>query len=215
MTSPESWPIPYIPDPNTLAIDAIAAFCVAVLFAVLVNREGQAFAAALLGDRRPGVKDRLHFIAFLHLDILGTLCFLVGGFGWARPLDIDAGKFARPQLYALLARLAGPFANLLLANIAASIMAIMKSMGAPARVFEMMLGVNLTMAVYNLIPLPPMAAGAVVAQALPRQIAWLLEKAGPFAILGLALLDRLNPPGIISPHLNPLVKTLSRYILGS
>jgi Zn-dependent protease len=214
MRSPESWPIPYIPDPQNLAVDAFVAFCVAVLFAVLVNREGQAFAATLLGDRRPGAKDRLHFIAFLHLDVLGTLCFLVGGFGWAKPLDIDSSKFVRPQLYTLAARLAGPFANILLANIAASIIAIMQSLGAPARVFEMILGVNVTMAVYNVLPLPPLAAGAVLAQALPRQLGWLLERAGPFALLGLALLDRLNPPGFISPYLHPVVKAGCRYILG-
>ncbi len=215
MLSPESWPITLVPDPSTLAIDAFVSFCVAILLAVLVNREGQAFAAALLGDRRPGAKDRMHFIAFLHLDVLGTLCFLVGGFGWARHLDIDADKFTRPHLYTLLSRLAGPFANILLANIAASIIAIMQSLGTPARVFEMILAVNVTMAVYNLLPLPPMAAGAILAQGLPRQVAWLLERAGPFALLGLALLDRLHPPGIISPYLHPLVKTICRYIVGA
>lgn len=214
MKAVESWQIPYVPDPSTLAVDAFIAFCVSVLFAVLVNREGQAFAATLLGDRRPGAKDRMHFIAFLHLDPLGTLCFLVGGFGWAKPLDIDTQKFTRPHLYLLLARLAGPVANLLLANIAASIIALMRVVDAPGRVFQMVLGVNVTMAVYNLIPLPPMAAGAALCLGLPRQLVWLLERAGPFALLGLALLDRLYPPGIISPYLNPLVIAVCRYILG-
>ncbi len=214
MLTPDSWPIPYYLDPRTLAVDAVVAFCLGILFAVLVNREAQAIVAALLGDRRPEAKDRLHFISFLHLDPLGTLCFFVGGFGWARPLDVDASRFRRPVLDTLFTRLAGPVANLLLANIAASIVSLFQWFGASPRVFEMVLGVNITMAVYNLLPLPPLAMGAALTLAVPRQAAWLVERAGPFALLGLALLDRLSPSGLISPYLNPLVWRVCRYILG-
>jgi Zn-dependent protease len=214
MPSHPSWPVPYFLDPRTLALDALISFVLAILFAVLVNAEAQAMVAALLGDRRPGAKDRHHYIAFLHLDVLGTLCFLVGGFGWAKPLDIDATRFPRPFLYSVLARAAGPVANVLLANIAASLVALMRWFGATPLVFEMVVGVNVTMAVYNLLPLPPLAAGELVAFLLPPQASWLLSRLGPFALLGLALLDRLTPGGLVSPYLHPLVHSLYRYILG-
>jgi len=215
MPAYKPWPLPYYLDPQTLAVDAFISFILAILFAVLVNAEGQALVATLLGDRRPGAKDRHHYIAFLHLDVLGTLCFLVGGFGWAKPLDIDASKFPRPFLYTVLARSAGPVANLLLANIAASIVALMRWFGATPLVFEMVMGVNVTMAVYNILPLPPLAAGEILIRLLPPQAAWLLRRLGPFALLGLALLDRLTPGGVISPYLNPWVHMIYRYILGS
>lgn len=214
MPSSPSWPIPYFLDPQTLAMDALISFVLGILFAVLVNAEAQAWVAAILGDRRPGAKDRHHYIAFLHLDILGTLCFLVGGFGWAKRIDVDASKFARPFLYTVAARAAGPVANLLLANIAASIVALMRYLGATPLVFEMVLGVNVTMAVYNLLPLPPMATGEILVRLLPPPAAWFLTRVGPFALLGLALLDRLTPGGLLSPYLHPLVQTVCRYILG-
>lgn len=210
----KSWPVPYFLDPATLALDAVISFVLAILFAVLVNAEAQAMVGALLGDRRLGAKDRHHYIAFLHLDVLGTLCFLVAGFGWAKPLDLDAGKFSRPFLYTVLARAAGPVANLLLANIAASLVALMRWFGATPLVFEMVVGVNVTMAVYNVLPLPPLAAGEVLVRLLPPTAAGVLSRLGPFALLGVALLDRLTPGGVLSPHLHPLVHSLYRYILG-
>lgn len=214
MPAYQPWPVPYFLDPRTLALDAFISFILAILFAVLVNAEAQAMVATLLGDHRPGAKDRHHYIAFFHLDVLGTLCFLVAGFGWAKPLDIDAAKFSRPFLYTVAARAAGPVANLLLANIAASLVALMRWFGATPLVFEMVVGVNVTMAVYNLLPLPPLAAGEVLVRLLPPQAAWLMSRLGPFALLGLALMDRLTPGGLLSPYLHPLVHSVYRYILG-
>src|SRR5512143_1191677 len=107
--------IPYLLIPGHSALDDSVSFVVAVLVAITVNAEAQAFAAAFLGDARPGAKDRLHFNAFLHLDILGSLCFLLGGFGWPRQISVDAGKFRHPRLYPALVRIAGPFGNFLMA----------------------------------------------------------------------------------------------------
>src|SRR4030042_3964424 len=120
MTTSTAWPVPFVLGPHTLAIDAVTAFVVSVLLACLVNAEAQAFASTFLGDSRIGAKDRFHFNAFLHLDILGTICFLVGGFGWGRTMKVDAAKLHRPWCI-LLVRFAGPVGNLLLANIAASV----------------------------------------------------------------------------------------------
>ena len=105
--SPESlWPVPFFLDPSNLSIDAVVTFCVSVLVAITLNAEAQAFVSNLLGDRRTGARDRLHFNAFLHLDILGSICYLVGGFGWPRIMDIDRSKFEYPRLYMALSRAA-------------------------------------------------------------------------------------------------------------
>ncbi len=105
--------VPFIPALDNLQLESVIGFVLGALFAVLFQAEGQAYMATTLGDRRPGAKDRFHYNAFLHLDPLGALAFLVGGFGWARHLDIDPGKFPHPRLYLLLSRLSGPIANLL------------------------------------------------------------------------------------------------------
>ncbi len=211
------WPVPYIIDPQHLAIDALVSFCVAVLLALTINAEAQAFAATFLGDTRVGAKDRFHFNAFLHLDILGTASFLVGGFGWPRTMAVDPGKFRYPRLYTVLVRLAGPVANLLLANIAASIVYLMKIVEFDPRVFMMVSGVNVTMAVYNLLPLPPLVGGTLIYVLIPQdyqKIKWLFLQAGPFIILAVLLLERITHQGILSPYFNPLIDATFKFITG-
>ena len=209
--------VPYIPDLHHPAIDAVAVFVVAALLAIMINAEAQAFMAAILGDARPGAKDRFHFNAFLHLDILGSICFFVAGFGWPRPLDIDAGNFKYPRLFTVIARLAGPLANILLANIAASLVFAIGFFDIDPRVFMMVLVVNVTTAVYNLIPLPPLAAWSFLSIWLPGQsqgIKKILQIFGPVIIVAIFLIERITGVGLISPYLNPLVRELVRLIAG-
>ena len=211
------WPVPFFIDPQHLAVDALTSFCVSVLVAVTINAEAQAFAATFLGDSRTGDSRRFSFNCVLHLSLLGSICYLVGGFGWPRTVDVDRTKFKHPQAYMVITRLAGPMANLLLASIVGSIVMIMKAVNSDPRVFLMLVGVNVTTAVYNLIILPPMAAGVLVQEIIPPKLVTLRQlfrQAGPFLILALALLERLRPGGIISPYLNPLVMEVFNYIRG-
>jgi Zn-dependent protease len=210
-----AWPVPFIIGPQNLAIDAVASFVVAVLLAVMINAESQAFVATFLGDSRTGAKDRFHFNAFLRLDILGSICYLVGGFGWGRTIEIDGGKFAHPRLYTVLTRMAGPLGNLLLASIAGSLVTLMKVFEWDPRVFLMVIGVNITTAFYNLIPLPPLAMGMLLQELLPadavRVRSW-FRQSGPFLIVALTLLERYTHQGLISSHLDPIIKTVFAYI---
>lgn len=211
------WPVPFFIDPQHLAVDALTSFCVSVLVAVTINAEAQAFAATFLGDSRTGDSRRFNFNCLAHLSLLGSICYLVGGFGWPRTVDVDRTKFKHPQAYMVITRLAGPMANLLLAGIVGSIVMIMKAVNSDPRVFLMLVGVNVTTAVYNLIILPPMAAGVLVQEIIPPKLVTLRQlfrQAGPFLILALALLERLRPGGIISPYLNPLVMEVFNYIRG-
>ena len=213
-----SWPVPFILDPQHLAIDAVVSFIVSVLLAVTISAEAQAFAATFLGDARSAAKDRFNFNAFLHLSLPGSICYLVAGFGWPRPIEIDPGKFRHPRTYTVLARLAGPVANLLLAGIAGSIASIMGAFQSDPRVFLMVVGVNVTTALYNLIILPPLAGGMLVSELLPPGLAglkyWFLQ-IGPFLLLALAFLERLSTQGLVSPYLNPLIVTVFNYIRGT
>jgi len=215
--SSSAWPVPFILAPQTLQVDAVVTFCVSILLTSMINAEAQAFAATFLGDARKDAKDRFNFNVFLHLDILGTICYLVAGFGWPRMINVDTGKFKHPRAYMVITRAVGPLANLLLAGIAGSIVTVMHSFQWNPRVFLMVIGVNVTTAVYNLIILPPLAAGVLLQEMIPpgyatlRRIFW---QAGPFLILALALLERLSPQGIVGPYLNPLIVAIFNFIQG-
>jgi Zn-dependent protease len=213
-----AWPVPFLLDPATLTIDSAVAFAVSVLVTITLNAEAQAFMSNLLGDRRPEARDRLHFNSFLHLDILGSICYLVGGFGWPRRFDIDRSKFEYPRLYMVLTRIAGPLANLLMASIVGSIVMIFNVFEYNPRVFLMVIGVNLTTAVYNLIPVPPMAMGYLISELMPQMEArtrTMLFKVGPYLVLALALAERLTHQAILSPYFDPIVVRIYTYIAGS
>jgi Zn-dependent protease len=213
-----AFPIPFVPGLNNFQIEVVIGFVLGLLFAVLVNAEGQAFMATILGDRREGATDRFHFNVFLHLDILGSLAFFLGGFGWPRRMEIDPTKFEHPKLYTILTRLGGPVANLLFAGIVASIIdLIMILMELAPNIFLAVAAVNVTVAVYNLIPIPPLALGTIWVELLPESLAevkkWLL-RIGPWVLVGILLYDRIFQVGIFSNYLNPLIVKVFNYIKG-
>lgn len=208
--------VPYIPDMN-MPFDAGVAFVVSALLAIMINAEAQAWMATLLGDARPDAKDRLHFNVLFHLSLPGSLCYLLAGFGWPKPIDIDPGKFAYPRLFTILVRASGPIANLLLANIAASIIFVFKFLEMDPLVFLMVAGVNVTTAVYHLIPLPPLAASTLITVWLP-QPSPLLKRAlyysGAALLVAIFLIERATGVGILSPSLNPLVRKVAAFMVG-
>lgn len=209
------WPIPFLLDPYHLDVGGVAFFAVSILLAVTINGEAQAFIAAMLGDSRPGAKDRFHFNAFLHLSLLGTICYLAGGFGWPRSVDIDPDKFEHPRLYTVITRLAGPVANLLLAGIAGSLVSFMKILDYDPRGILMVIGVNVTTAIYNIIILPPLAGGAVVSAFIPRsldKVKWLFNQAGPYLLVAMVLLERIRGELTFRAYLDPAIVAVVNFI---
>ena len=212
--------LPYLLDYSHPVVENITIFCVAALVAIMVSAEGQAFTAALLGDSRKGATDRFHFNVFLHMSLLGTLNFLVAGFGWAKEIDIDATRFKNhPRLFLIISRLAGPFANLLMANIAASLSWVVAIVGFEDRVFSMIVVVNVTMAVYGLIMIPPLPGSALLFALFPdndffSKIKTVLIHLGPFLVLGIFATIRLCSWEGISTIFTPIVSAITRTLLG-
>ena len=161
---------PFVMDLTRIRFDDMVSFTVGVLLAVTAHAEAQAFAATFFGDAQTDNSGRFHFNPLLHLDIAGFICFLAAGFGWPKPVKMKSDRFSRPRLYMLLASLAGPFANFLLASIAGSVIWLFRQYGVEDRVFGMVMAVNLTMAVYHLLPIPPLAGSAILPIVFPSLI---------------------------------------------
>ena len=107
--------------------------------------------ATFLGDTRVGAKDRFHFNAFLHMDILGSICYLVGGFGWPRTMD-DRSQQIYPSASLYDAHPVGraPWPTCSWPVSPAVVATLMKTIEWNPRVFLMVIGVNITTAIYNL-----------------------------------------------------------------
>ena len=211
--------LPYFIDYAHPVVENIVIFCVAVLTAIVVSAEAQAFAATLLGDSRDGAKDRFHFNVFLHMSILGTLNFLIAGFGWAKEIDIDTRKFKNhPRLFLILSRLSGPVANILMANIAASLSWILGRWGFQDVVFSTIAAVNVSMAIYGMLFVPPLPGSAFLFALFPNiDFSQTMKKNfcrfGGFAIVVTFLVIRISGWDGISSVINPVVATLSGLIL--
>lgn len=212
--------LPYLIDYTHLTVEEFVVFCVAALTAIMVSAEGQALAATLFGDIRTGAKDRFHFNVFLHMSVLGTLNFLVAGFGWAKKIDIDTSRFKNhPRLFLIFARLAGPVANLLLANIAASLNWLIDTYGFEDRVFSTIAVVNVTVAVYGLLIVPPLPGSALLYALFPEndffsKVKKIFERIGPYLILGTFGAIRVSGWDGLSSVVTPIVAIIIKTILG-
>ncbi|OQX18486.1 MAG: hypothetical protein BWK80_38115 [Desulfobacteraceae bacterium IS3] len=216
MTAIKNIPIPFRLDFLNLAADDTASFCVAVLFAITINAESQAFAATFLGDARSDDKRRFHFNPLFHIDILGILCFALAGFGWPRTVEINTERFSRPRLFLILSRLAGPAANLLMANIALSVVWIMGRYGTTDRVFIILFIVNITMSVYSMLPIPPLAGASLIPLPLPgpdnKKFQQIFHLSGGLVLTGIVLTEKFTGMKILSRWLDPMVAALSDFL---
>jgi hypothetical protein len=211
---------PYLINYSQPDIEHIVILCVGFLTAILVNAEGQGFIATLLGDSRQQPKDRLHFNVFMHLSVLGTINFLVAGFGWPKELDLDETKYkSHPRLFLVLTRIAGPAFNLLMANIAASLAWILGKYDFEDQVFSTIVVVNITMAIYGLlIPLAPLPGAAVLNGLLPSgrfrdDMQRYLARVGPYIIIVGFLLIRISGWDGVSSFFTPIVEYLTIFAL--
>lgn len=211
--------LPYLLNYSQPVLEEIIIYCVAFLTAIIVSAEGQGFVATILGDSKPGRKDRHHFNVFMHMSLLGTLNFFIAGFGWAKEIEIDSANFKKyPRLFLILSRLAGPVFNLLLANIAASLSWILGRWGFDDQVFSSIVVVNVTMAIYGLIMIPPLPGFAVVSAFLPagevvRKLKKNLYTIGPVLVVGIFLLIRLTGWQGVAVLFNPVVSAITTFVL--
>ena len=210
--------MPYQVDFSNFVFDSFLAFCLGILFAVTINAEAQAFVAQFLGDARQEDNSRFHFNALRHLDVLGTIAFFISGFGWPRNVDVDSGRFKRPKLYTVIVRLAGPVANFLLASIISSVSLIIEQFAIDPQMLEIVLGVNLMVAVANLLPIPPLAGGSIAALLVPerygnlRKAFWRLS---PYLLVVLLTADRLSKNEIVNRVCMPLFEPVFSFLTKS
>lgn len=192
-----------------------------LLFSLVVHEVAHGYAAYLMGDPTAKRFGRLTLDPLAHLDPLGTLMMiwtLVTGYGigWARPVPVDFRNFRNIRLGSIVVGIAGPLANILLALIFSvpfrfALLAYGERGGNPylAGVLAGAIVVNLSLAAFNLLPIPPLDGSRVVLGLLRGKLALYyaqLERYGMFILLMLVLLGwlwRLVLP--VVSFLGPLV----------
>lgn len=150
-------------------------FYLVFVVSICIHEWAHAFTADKLGDYTPASQGRVTLNPLAHMDLFGTVLFPLaciflfpGGilFGWGRPVMINPSNFENRKRGEILATMAGPGANLLLALLAALVGGFLVK--TDPRVFEivqLMLTLNIVLAVFNLLPLPPLDGGTLMKHA--------------------------------------------------
>ena len=166
----------------------------ALLLAVTLHEVAHGWVADRLGDHTARLAGRLTLNPLPHIDPFGALAFILAGFGWARPVPVNARNLRHPVRDMALVGLAGPAANFIVAFVALVLLELVARGGAAVPFVGVPLfGVlrwaylyNLALGIFNLIPLPPLDGGHFLPYLLPRG-SWSflrqLEQYGPILLL--------------------------------
>ena len=202
----------------------ISIYAIPLLLAITLHEVAHGWTARYFGDRTAEMLGRLSLNPLRHIDPIGTvlvpgLLLAVGGplFGWAKPVPVATSALRNPRRAMIVVALAGPAANLLMAALWCGVLA------AAARVnvnqtldfwidsmAQAGILTNVILAVFNLLPVPPLDGGRVLAGLLPPRAAARLEKIEPFGlfvVLGLSVL------GMFSWLFNPAFRAVGHVIL--
>ncbi len=153
-----------------------------ILFSLTIHEYAHALAAYRLGDDTAKRQGRLSLNPLVHLDVLGTLLLFIVHFGWAKPVPVDPRNFRNPKKDMLMVALAGPVSNILTAIAAAVILkavfenftAIPPGSGADVavRMLVWFMYIGIVLAVFNMIPVPPLDGSRVLYGLLPDSLAY-------------------------------------------
>ena len=159
----------------------------ALLVAVTVHELAHALVADRLGDPTARRLGRITLNPLPHIDPLGALAFVLAGFGWAKPVPVNAGNFRHPVRDMMWVAVAGPLSNFLAAFVT---LVALRLVGLGESTFllvvaQQIYAFNLILGVFNLIPLPPLDGGHFLPYFFPRAGSFIhqLEQAGPFLLL--------------------------------
>ncbi|MCH7612559.1 MAG: site-2 protease family protein [Candidatus Marinimicrobia bacterium] len=190
-------------------IEVLVLLIPVLLFALVFHEFSHAWVANKLGDPTARYSGRLTLNPLAHLDPFGTLMILFVGFGWAKPVPVDTRYLSNPRVDMMKIAFAGPAANLLLAFIGGTIIRSGFVGGPILSMIFLFTQINIMLAVFNMIPIPPLDGSQIFSGLMMRKNPELVDKLqtyGPQILLGLIMIGyftRISPIWMVmSPFVN-------------
>lgn len=168
------------------------------LFCLSIHESAHAWTAAKLGDHTGRLSGRITVNPMAHLTLIGTICMVLIGFGYAKPVPVNINNFPakKRKLYFALTSLAGPASNFLVAIVSVVIMNIFllinnKTGSEPFYIaylfFLYVAYYNIALAIFNLIPIPPLDGSRLFTMILPDKLYYKLLSVERYLVMGFLL----------------------------
>jgi len=212
--------------PFSLILYEISIWAIPAVIAITFHEASHGYVAHLLGDDTAWRLGRVSFNPLVHIDPFGTVMLPVMLlllrapflFGYAKPVPVNFRALRYPRVGTILVAAAGPVMNLLLAAIAALAFHIVGYVPAPgaqwvAANLKNALILNVILAIFNLLPIPPLDGGRILVAVLPGTLARSLSRFEPYGLLILIGLLFLLP--LLGAQLGINLDPLSRLIMTS
>ena len=193
---------------------------ITVLLAISIHEMAHGFLAYKLGDPTAKFDGRLSLNPLRHIDPFGALCMFFFGFGWAKPVMVNPNYFKKYKRDMALTALAGPVSNILLGFIGVIIwvhLAPIVNNAYFSMFITMFVTLNISLAVFNLLPIPPLDGSKIFLPLLPSRVYYDIMRYQQFGfiILIIALcLDILSPKlDVFEPFLNICSNGILRVLI--
>jgi len=192
-----------------------------ILIALSFHEMAHGLVSTMLGDDVPRLQGRLSLNPLRHLDLVGTLFMVLttmfgAGFGWAKPVMVNPNRYKiNRKAGMLLVAVAGPVMNVFLAIVGGAICHIISSGFIPFNeyfftFFYYFMFINICLAAFNILPIPPLDGSKVLAIILPDNLAYKIYSAGNWFFVILLI---LSFTGILGSIMNPILNGLLNFVV--
>tara|TARA_B100000287_G_scaffold158307_1_gene149339 strand:- start:332 stop:961 length:630 start_codon:yes stop_codon:yes gene_type:complete len=184
----------------------------ALVFSLSFHEFAHAWVAFRLGDNTAKSMGRLTLNPISHLDPIGSLALLLMGFGWAKPVPVDARYLKNPKQDMVKVAAAGPVSNIILAVIAALVLRFLFSTNLLTdnlkTFFIIFMQINITLAVFNLLPVSPLDGSQILTPFLEKHfgnaVVWKMQVYGPRILFFIIIFSMVTDIHIFSFIINPI-----------
>ncbi|MCP3676693.1 MAG: site-2 protease family protein [Deltaproteobacteria bacterium] len=205
-------------------IQKIAILAPPILLAITLHEYGHGWMANRLGDPTAKLMGRLSLNPLRHLDPMGTLAFfLTQMIGWAKPVPVNPHQLKNPKRDMMWVALAGPVMNLIIAVASAlflKLLAVMAALNGPAFIpvigplfymAQASIMINISLALFNILPIPPLDGSRILAGLLPYRQAIAYARIEPY---GFVILILLLMTGVAQEVISPMRNLLTGIFMG-